>query len=346
VGVGAMPRSCRDSQRAKAGAAVVALLVAIACPNPAMCQPETDAGRDPAMQPGDRRGAPALFRSELAAPDTLGVGRVAASVADELPAVEALTKELNQRIAGLGYARALPVIARDNAEMIEFLRDGTVDIVSQTPLSAIHFVARAGASILLGERHNGSATYSAVVFVREDSPVRTLADLRGRRMAFENRGSTAAFLLPLVALRRADIPAQLLEGPTNDVRPEAIGYFFAQSKKSIVSAVTRRAADAGAISDEDWRELRRSEPDIAAVLRPVHVSEDIPRAFVVVGPKVSGPQREALKRVLQQLEKDAASREILRRYDDVDGFDPVDDELEHQIENLEATYALVSEEMD
>lgn len=331
------------------GAMILAQILAQFLPQSALATELPAAVPDPTLDAGrpspDRGGPPALFRQELAAPDTLGVGRVASNVAEQLPAVEALAEALRPHLGSLGYSRALPVIARDNAEMIEFLREGIVDVVSETPLPAIHFVHRAGATILLRERRNGRATYSAVVFTRSDSPIRMLSDLRGHRIAFADRASTAAFLLPLAALRRANIPIQLVASPTNEVRKEAVGFFFARSRESILSAVTRRAAEAGAISDDDWRSIHKEQTDVAAVLRPVHVSEEVPRAFVVVSPKMSKQQRDELRHVLEAFERDAAGRATLERYGDVQGFDAIDDELEHQIYNLQITYELVSSEM-
>ena len=42
--------------------------------------------------------------------------------------------------------------------------------------------------------------YRSLVFVRRDSGIRSLADLRGKRLALQTRSSTSAFYLPLITL--------------------------------------------------------------------------------------------------------------------------------------------------
>jgi phosphonate transport system substrate-binding protein len=290
--------------------------------------------------------APALYRDELLLPDTLGVGRVARNVASHLPALEAMSSWLEDRVADLGYKKVRPVVARDNAEMVDFLRRGIVDVVSETPLSAVHFVKSAGATIVLRETRKGNASYDAVVFVRADSPVHSLADLRSHRIAFEDAGSTTAFLLPLASLKRAGIPAIELATPSTPVPPDAVGYFFALSENSIVGAVSRKVADAGALSDEEWKAFSERNPDSFAKLRIIHESERIPRAFLLTGPRVSPAQRRGLEKLLLAMNNNPDARETLDRYNDVDRFVTVDGEALAAIAEIEKTYDLVSGEMN
>lgn len=292
-----------------------------------------------------RGDSPSLFRDDLAVPDTLGVGRVARDVAEHLPELQALADHLASSLPDLGFARARPVIARDNAEMIDFLRRGIVDLVSETPLSAVHFVKEGGATILLRERRGGRANYSSVVFTRKDSDVHSLADLRGRRIAFEDPGSTTAFLLPLAAIRRGGGKAARLEGAAAAVPEDATGYFFVRSEASILTAVLRRLADAGAISDDDWRAFRSKQPGAAAELRLIHESEKVPRAFLLGGPALTTAQREKLRVILLGMQEDGPGSAVLERYRDVDGFDLLDAGLEREIQGLDATYALLREEL-
>ncbi|MFN2376368.1 MAG: phosphate/phosphite/phosphonate ABC transporter substrate-binding protein [Candidatus Binatia bacterium] len=293
----------------------------------------------------ERGNPPALFRDDLTAPDTLGVGRVARDVAEHLPELQAMADHLAASLPALGFARARPVIARDNAEMIDFLRRGIVDLVSETPLSAVHFVKEGGAAILLRERRGGRASYSSVVFARADSAVRSLADLRGRRIAFEDPGSTTAFLLPLAAIRRGGGRAVPLESAAAAAPEDAAGYFFVRSEASILTAVLRRLADAGAVSDDDWRSFRSKQPGAAAELKLIHESEKVPRAFLLGGPALTAAQRESLRTILLGMQEDGPGSAVLQRYQDVDGFDALDAGLAREIQDLDPTYALLREEL-
>ena len=327
--------------------AALALLATLAAPARADTVPSEP--RKPHIEVVDQapRGQPpSLFRQDLEKADTLGVGRIARDVDEHLPAVEALSTYLGSRIAHLGYARARAVLARDNAEMADFLRRGIVDIVSETPLSAVHLVEAAGASIILRERRKKSESYASVIFVRADSPVRTLADLRGRRIAFEDRGSTTACLLPLAEIKRAGLQPVPLEDSMSPPVENAVGYYFTLSESSIATSVARRVADAGALSDEEWRSLQHEQPQPPVELRIIHTSDPVPRAFVLTGPGVSPAQRDGLRKLLLAMEGEDDGSDVLKRYGKVDGFDAIDGELEARIRSLQATHSLLREEMD
>lgn len=52
-------------------------------------------------------------------------------------------------------------------------------------------------------REDGSSSYAAALVVREDSPLRALADLRGKRIGWVDAWSAAGFVVPRIELARA-----------------------------------------------------------------------------------------------------------------------------------------------
>lgn len=292
-----------------------------------------------------RPKAPALFGADLEDPATLGVGRIARDVGEHLPAVQAMADWLDERVAGLGWKRVRPVVARDNAEMVDFLRRGIVDVVSETPLSALLYVHTAGARLLLRERRKGEQTYSSLVFVREDSPLTSLADLRGRRIAFEDAGSTTAFLLPLAAMKRAGMNVVRLDDAKSAPDEFSVGYYFTLSERSIPTAVLRGAADAGALSNQEFEELQRKQPERAASLRVIHRSAPVPRAFLIAAPGVTAAQRDSLVALMHAMQDDSQGLRLLYEFNKVDRFDPLDASVEASMQELETTYAIVQDEV-
>lgn len=63
-------------------------------------------------------------------------------------------------------------------------------------------------SLLATELHEGNRHFDGVFFVREDSGVRRMADLKGKRVAFGERLSTTGRYLPQAALVKAGITAR------------------------------------------------------------------------------------------------------------------------------------------
>lgn len=78
----------------------------------------------------------------------------------------------------------------------------------------------------------------SVLFVAKDSPITSVAQLKGKRFAFGYKGSTTTFLLPLLLLSKYHL------------RPGDLGkeVFIGPEQDSIVNAVVSGAADAGAIA--------------------------------------------------------------------------------------------------
>ena len=65
----------------------------------------------------------------------------------------------------------------------------------------------------------GEREYRSVFFTRQESPIRTLADLRGRTLVLQALRSTSAFALPRAELARAGIP--LVAADEAGARPRA-----------------------------------------------------------------------------------------------------------------------------
>lgn len=333
-----------DARHARGSRAVAAALAAILAATTAPGGPATASAHELDVA-SPRPSAPSLYASDLEDPATLGIGRIARDVGEHLPAVQAVSHWIDERVAGLGWTRARPVVARDNAEMVDFLRRGIVDVVSETPLSALLYVHAAGASLLMRERRKGEQTYSSLVFVRDDSPFTSLADLRGRRVAFEDAGSTTAFLLPLAAMKRAGMRVVRLDDAKSAPDEFSVGYYFTLSERSIPTAVLRGTADAGALSNQEFEELQRKQPERAAALRVIHRSGSVPRAFLLTGPGVTPDRREALGKLLLAMQADSEGRRILYEFNKVDRFDPLDASIDASMQELEATYALVQDEV-
>lgn len=323
------------------------LLLALALPVAVGPAPAAALLRDPAqerrMGAGPRGEAPALYGEELGLPDTLGVGKVTDDVAGQFPAVEALTDYLTARAAEIRYARALPVLARDHDEAVAFLAGGLLDLLPAEPLEALRDAEASGAEILLGGSRPDRNGSRIVVFVRDDSSARTLADLQEDCFAFGPGESSSAFLLPLAVLRERGLRITRLGGPDGEPPAGHAGYFVLAKGSSAVRAVSRRLVLAGAVTDDEWqREKAGGNTD---GLRIVHTSESLPRALVLSGPGMSPERREALQRALLAMNDDPAARPLLEGFGNISAFEPVDDRLRHEIEHMRRLYGLVRDEV-
>ncbi len=125
------------------------------------------------------------------------VGRIAENPKKHYSRLKRLADHLTSKLSGVDRRSGTAIFAKDFETMAGYLRSGQVDVISETPFSALRLVEETGAEILLREWKKGVAEYRTVFFVRRDSEINTFKGLVGRKIAFEDEGSTSAFLVPL-----------------------------------------------------------------------------------------------------------------------------------------------------
>lgn len=85
----------------------------------------------------------------------------------------------------------------DHAAAVEALRNGDADISFMGALPFVLAEDQIGAVPLLSEVYRGQPSYAGRVFVRRDSGIGSLADLKGRDIAFADPVSESGYLYPL-----------------------------------------------------------------------------------------------------------------------------------------------------
>lgn len=92
--------------------------------------------------------------------------------------------------------------ARTYRALATSVREGTSDVAWLPPV-VYTWLAEAVTPLGCIARDDGASTYAAALIVREDSPLRALADLRGKRVGWVDAWSAAGFVVPRIELARA-----------------------------------------------------------------------------------------------------------------------------------------------
>lgn len=276
--------------------------------------------------------------------ETIIVGRVSRNPKSQIPKLEALANHLAERLQDVGILQGVAVIAADNTEMVRLLRDGAVDLISETVFSGMYFAEEGGAEFMLREWKKGISEYRSVFIARRDSGIRSIEDLRGRKVAFEDRGSTSGFLLPMAILKQhglnaAEIPA------TGQARPDRVSYAFAAVEVNIAAWVARGITDAGAFSTQDWEDVARTPEPLKADLVIIHESEPLMRSAILARAGLRPELKARIKQVLLQMHEDPAGQEVLKRYNRVAKYDEIAGGASRGLEVGRRLYPLVREEM-
>jgi phosphonate transport system substrate-binding protein len=103
----------------------------------------------------------------------------------------------------LGRLVGIPVrvtVASDYAAVIEALRNRTADLAFVHPVGYVLASREAKATIVAKNLWHGKSTFTSRIYVRRDSGLRQLEDLRGKTMAFIDPASSSGYTYPMVLL--------------------------------------------------------------------------------------------------------------------------------------------------
>ena len=114
-------------------------------------------------------------------------------------------------------------VAQDYVGVVQALQAGQIDCAYLNPLSYVLFESKMRDTpqrlIPLAMPYvHGSLYYYGVIFTRTDSGINTIADLKGKKMAFTEPTSTSGYLYPYQYLQgarhrsRPRLPAKILRG--------------------------------------------------------------------------------------------------------------------------------------
>ena len=264
----------------------------------------------------------------------LVLGRVSDDPKSHYDQLKPLLDYVVPRMASVGIRSGRILMARDPQQMASYLRRGRVDWVNETAGNAALLERRGVARSFLVTERDGATRYHSVFFVRRDSPVRSLKELTGRSVAFQNPYSTSAYYLPAAQLLDQGANLELLLSPMDKPSQDAVGYLFARTELNITTWVHKRLVDAGVFSNLDWSNPRRMPPSFVQDFRIIGRSADVPRALMLsrhgMDPKVQARLRE----VLMEASTDPDAGEVLRRFIDTSRFVPITDEDRRALDKL------------
>ncbi|MCY7313505.1 MAG: phosphate/phosphite/phosphonate ABC transporter substrate-binding protein, partial [Pseudoxanthomonas sp.] len=227
-----------------------------------------------------------------------------------------------------------------------YLRRGRVDWVTGTAGTGMQLEKRAGAKPLLLTQRGGVSRYHSVFFARQDSGIGSLADLKGRSIAFQNTGSTSGYIAPAAALLDQGLKLEILLSPKDRPTPDTVGYVFARSELNIAAWVHKRLVDAGVFSSLDWNDSRRMPEAFRKDLKIFHETPDYPRALEMVRGDLDPRVQARLREVLLAAADDPAAREAMNLFFRTTRFQPVDAESRRGLERLRDDVTRVREELE
>jgi phosphonate transport system substrate-binding protein len=293
----------------------------------------------------ERAATPAAERA--AEPGTvLVLGRVSDNPKEDYARLRPMLDYVVPKMAGVGIREGRILMARDTQQMLSYLRRGRVDWLSETAGASVTYQERAGARLLLLTERGGLSTYQAVFFARADSGIRSLADLRGRAIAFQNAASTSSYFLPAAEILGAGVPLVVLASPSDRPSAEYAGFVFARSELNISTWVHKGLVDAGAYGEHDWLDLDSTPDAFRGDLVVFHRSPAVPRAMEVVRGDLDPRVAARLREVLLAAPDDPAALPGLRAMWNTTRYRPVDADAAQALAEFQRGVARIRAEVE
>ena len=275
--------------------------------------------------------------------DTLVLGQISDNPKEHYARLKPLLDYVVAQMGDVGIKQGRIQMARDPQQMASYLERGRVDWVSETVGGGMLLQANARAEPILLNHRNGQTGYATVIFVRKDSPIQRIEDLRGQSIALQNPWSTTSGLLPRADILRAGIGVELLGLPHEWPAPRNIGYVFARSERNIATWVVRGVVSAGAMADSDFEMVAKVPLSYREHIRIIHRGRTVPRGVELVGAHMPANVRKRLREVLLAAHDDPAAAAALDAYFNTTGFTPLDAEARAALAHVSQSVKLVQE---
>ena len=245
---------------------------------------------------------------------SLVIGRVTSDPKQTYKHLKPIVDYVAGHLKELGITEGSVLTAKDHEEMFRYLKEGKVDWMQKSVFEALMYLREARAEIALRSWRQGVPSYHTVIFARNDGAISSLKDLVGKKIAFEDPGSTSAYFVPAAILRRAKFKLVELSSPREKNPEGSIGYIFAGDELSITAWVHRGLADAGAYHDQNWSSPKDSPDSMRKDLKVFYVGKPMPRMIELLRGTLEPRIKARIKDVLLRAHEDPAAAKALSAY--------------------------------
>src|SRR5688572_89435 len=221
---------------------------------------------------------------------------------------------LLQKLVGVPFR---VTVASDYAAVIEALRNRTADLAFVHPGGYVIANREAKAMILVRNLWHGKATFTSRVYVRKESGLKQLDDLRGKTMAFVDPASSSGYIYPMVMLIQRGLVKN--RDPKTFFREVVFSGAHDASMRALLNGHVDAIASFDAAPEQYLKDPAERDKLIFVAETP-----EIPEAGIAaragLDPAVVARVRAALLSL-----KGPAHADLLKRLYEIDGFAPAED---------------------
>ena len=152
---------------------------------------------------------------------------------------------------------------------------------------------------------NGVSTYAGLMIVRKDGNIKSVADMKNKKLVFVSKSTTAGYVFP---------NAYLFQNGVSDVETYFSNVVYSGSHESAAWAVYSREADVGAVKNHIFNALKNDEPNFSKEMMVLAKSKDVPSNSFAISPHVLPKLREKIQKLLLNMHLDPKGKEKLAKF--------------------------------
>jgi phosphonate transport system substrate-binding protein len=222
---------------------------------------------------------------------------------------------LSRELRAEGFTEGRVVVAQSLTEMAALLRDRKVDLHIDSYVRALALRQLTGSQLSLRRWKRGVAEYHGFIFVRKDSNLGKLEDLRGKTIAFDEMFSAVSYLVPKLLLMERGlnpVPSSMPAGF------HSVGYVLTKTDENTMQWVLSGKTAAGAIDHQRYAKEARSRIDELKILEQ---TPSVPRHIVGVRPDLAPQLSNRIKEILIRMDRSEEGKKILQDFEQTAKFD-------------------------
>jgi len=190
--------------------------------------------------------------------------------------------------------------------IIDYFRSSEVDGAFLGSFSYVLVHVIAGAEVLVRvEDLSGRSMSRGVIFVRRDSGIKSIRDMKGKRFAFVAKASTAGYLLPLAYFKKMGI---------KNYKAYFKEVYFAGTHTEAIQDVLNGKADIGAAKNTDLEKVEATNSRIKNDLMILERFSEVPEGGFTVRKGIDIKLKKKLKQVLLDMYKDPDGQNVLEKF--------------------------------
>ena len=152
---------------------------------------------------------------------------------------------------------------------------------------------------------DGKSTYRGYIFVRKDSNIETVSDMKGKKLVLVDRATTAGYIFQLFYLNYYGIP---------DLDSYFSRISFARSHDAAAWAVYTGEADIGGAKDLIFNSMNEKYPDFKKEMMVLAESPEVPSNGLAVRKDLNPAIKLRLRSLLLNMHENTEGQEALKNF--------------------------------